>query len=263
MRLSERLERVVSFVKPCASAADIGTDHALVPVELVRRGIVKKAIAMDVRPGPLSRAKEQISRAGLSDQIEPRLSDGLAALKPQEAETVIIAGMGGELIIRILTVGRHMWDSVAQWVLSPHSEVFKVRGWLLENGFSIEKEDMVCEDGKYYVLMDVKRAEAETGAETEAETEAGEGTGAEAGLKTESPARDTEFVRLLYGDSLIRERNPVLAQYLKEEEQMLMEREASLRQSAKGSLRAAERLKETETRLKWNREVQDEMQRDH
>ena len=259
MRLSERLERVVSFVKPCASAADIGTDHALVPVELVRRGIVKKAIAMDVRPGPLSRAKEQISRAGLSDQIEPRLSDGLAALKPQEAETVIIAGMGGELIIRILTVGRHMWDSVAQWVLSPHSEVFKVRGWLLENGFAIEKEDMVCEDGKYYVLMDVKRAEAEAGAETEA----GEGTGAEAGLKTESPARDAEFVRLLYGDSLIRERNPVLAQYLKEEEQMLMEREASLRQSARGSLRAAERLKETETRLKWNREVQDEMQRDH
>lgn len=241
MRLSERLERVVSFVKPCASAADIGTDHALVPVELVRRGIVKKALAMDVRPGPLSRAKEQISRAGLSDQIEPRLSDGLAALKPQEAETVIIAGMGGELIIRILTEGRHMWDSVAQWVLSPHSEVFKVRGWLLENGFSIEKEDMVCEDGKYYVLMDVRRA----------------------GSGIESPARDAEFVRLLYGDSLIRERNPVLAQYLKEEEQMLMEREASLRQSAKGSLRAAERLKETETRLKWNREVQDEMQRDH
>ena len=241
MRLSERLERVVSFVKPCASAADIGTDHALVPVELVRRGIVKKALAMDVRPGPLSRAKEQICRAGLSDQIEPRLSDGLAALKPQEAETVIIAGMGGELIIRILTEGRHMWDSVAQWVLSPHSEVFKVRGWLLENGFLIEKEDMVCEDGKYYVLMDVRRA----------------------GSGIESPARDAEFVRLLYGDSLIRERNPVLAQYLKEEEQMLMEREASLRQSAKGSLRAAERLKETETRLKWNREVQDEMQRDH
>ena len=241
MRLSERLERVVSFVRPCASAADIGTDHALVPVELVRRGIVKKALAMDVRPGPLSRAKEQISRAGLSDQIEPRLSDGLAALKPQEAETVIIAGMGGELIIRILTEGRHMWDSVAQWVLSPHSEVFKVRGWLLENGFSIEKEDMVCEDGKYYVLMDVRRA----------------------GSGIESPARDAEFVRLLYGDSLIRDRNPVLAQYLKEEEQMLMEREASLRQSARGSLRAAERLKETETRLKWNREVQDEMQRDH
>ena len=241
MRLSERLERVVSFVRPCASAADIGTDHALVPVELVRRGIVKKALAMDVRPGPLSRAKEQISRAGLSDQIEPRLSDGLAALKPQEAETVIIAGMGGELIIRILTEGRHMWDSVAQWVLSPHSEVFKVRGWLLENGFSIEKEDMVCEDGKYYVLMDVRRA----------------------GSGIESPARDAEFVRLLYGDSLIRERNPVLAQYLKEEEQMLMKREASLRQSAKGSLRAVERLMETETRLKWNREVQDEMQRDH
>ena len=69
--------------------------------------------------------------------------------------------------------------------------------------------------------------------------------------------------RLRDGDSLIRERNSVWAQYLKEEEHMLMDREVSLRQSAKGSLRAAERLKETETRLKWNREVQDEMQRDH
>ncbi len=78
-------------------------------------------------------------------------------LLPGEADSVVIAGMGGELIIKILENGRHMWDSVKQWVLSPQSEIFKVRRWLFENGFVIRKEDMVLEDGKFYTVMDVRR----------------------------------------------------------------------------------------------------------
>ena len=151
MKLSERLEMVLSFVEPGESAADVGTDHGHVPVELVRRGIVKKAVAMDVRKGPLSRAAENIALAGLSEKIATRLSDGVAKLLPGEADSVVIAGMGGELIIKILENGRHMWDSVSQWVLSPQSEIFKVRRWLLENGFEIRREDMLLEDGKYYI----------------------------------------------------------------------------------------------------------------
>ena len=112
MKLSERLELVLSFVEPGESAADVGTDHGHVPVELVRRMIVKKAVAMDVRKGPLSRATENIALAGLSAKIETRLSDGVAKLQPGEADSVVIAGMGGELIIKILENGRHMWDSV-------------------------------------------------------------------------------------------------------------------------------------------------------
>ena len=145
MKLSERLELVLSFVEPGESAADVGTDHGHVPVELVRRMIVKKAVAMDVRKGPLSRATENIDLAGLTDKIETRLSDGVAKLLPGEADSVVIAGMGGELIIKILENGRHMWDSVKQWVLSPQSEIFKVRRWLFENGFVIRKEEMVRE----------------------------------------------------------------------------------------------------------------------
>ena len=77
MRLSDRLETVVSMVRPAESAADIGTDHGHVPVELVRRGTVKRALAMDVRKGPLSRAEESVAMAGLENRIETRLSDGL------------------------------------------------------------------------------------------------------------------------------------------------------------------------------------------
>ena len=77
MRLSDRLETVVSMVRPAESAADIGTDHGHVPVELVRRGTIKRALAMDVRKGPLSRAEESVAMAGLENRIETRLSDGL------------------------------------------------------------------------------------------------------------------------------------------------------------------------------------------
>ena len=77
MRLSDRLETVVSMVRPAESAADIGTDHGHVPVELVRRGTVKRALAMDVRKGPLSRAEDSVAMAGLENRIETRLSDGL------------------------------------------------------------------------------------------------------------------------------------------------------------------------------------------
>lgn len=160
MKLSKRLELVLSFVNPAETAADIGTDHAYVPIELVRRQIVRRAVAADVRKGPLWRAEESIAAAGLGYAVHTRLSDGLAGFSAGEAEAVVIAGMGGELILHIMEQGRHMWDTVAQWILSPQSELYKVRKWLSDNGFLIEKEGMVSEDGKYYTVMSVVRADA-------------------------------------------------------------------------------------------------------
>ena len=125
--LGARLQKCADFVREGKKLADIGTDHGHVPVELVRRGTVKRALAMDVRKGPLSRAEESVAMAGLENRIETRLSDGLEKLSPGEAETVVIAGMGGELMIHILEQGRHMWDSVGQWILSPQSEIPKMR----------------------------------------------------------------------------------------------------------------------------------------
>jgi len=240
MKLSDRLETVVSLVEKTETAADIGTDHGHVPVELVRRGVTMRALAMDVRKGPLSRAKESIRAAGLEEKIETRLSDGMEKLMPGEAGAVIIAGMGGELMIRILEQGRHMWDTVDQWILSPHSEIQKVRKMLWENGFPIEKEEMVYEDGKYYTVLK---------------------TGKRRGCKTQNPPlEDKDF---LYGDCLLRDKTPVFMQFLKEEERKLCALSENLKEQAKTSARAMESLKEAEQKLLHNREVQDEMQRDH
>ncbi len=110
VKLSKRLERIASFVQPGSRVADIGTDHGYVPIWLVQKGVCPSALAMDVRKGPLERAEEHVEEVGLSGKIELRLSDGLAKLKAGEADTVVIAGMGGKLTCRILEQGRHVGE---------------------------------------------------------------------------------------------------------------------------------------------------------
>lgn len=240
MKLSNRLELVVSFVKPGESAADVGTDHGHVPVELVRRGIVKHALAMDVRKGPLSKAEENIAAAGLKASVEARLSDGVQKLNANEADTVIIAGMGGELVIHILEEGRHVWDTVEQWVLSPHSEIHKVREWLYHHGFFIAKEDMVYEEGKFYTVLDVRRNAVEKKGASEAE-------------------EGENQIDFRYGTYLRKTKNLVFAEFLKEEERKLLALRKNLEKQAEHSERAGESLKDVEEKLSMNREVQNEM----
>lgn len=240
MKLSDRLEMVVSFVEPAKRAADVGTDHGYVPMELVRRGIAERALAMDVRTGPLFHAEENIRAAGLENKIETRLSDGLVKLSKGEADAVIIAGMGGELVIHILENGRHMWDSVKQWVLSPQSELHKVRRWLLENGFTIDAEGMVFEEGKYYTVLDVRRK--------------GENP---ADVCVEYHDEDPAYV---YGKYLVDTKNPVLKAYLEEEEEKLSSLCEKLSMAAEESEGAKRSLEETVQKLRRNREVQHEMQ---
>ena len=106
--LSQRLKLIAAFVPQDSRIADIGTDHGFVPIYLAKQGRIKSALAMDVRKGPLERAAVHIKEAAVSDiPIETRLSDGLQKLKPGEADTVIVAGMGGELELRILRDGKH------------------------------------------------------------------------------------------------------------------------------------------------------------
>lgn len=155
MKLSGRLWYVANMVTPCNVVADIGTDHGYVPIYLVENKICKKAIAMDINVGPLERAKENIRKENLENCIETRLSDGLEKLRHKESDTVIIAGMGGELMIRILEKGLHILDTVTELILSPHSGLEKVRGYLLENGFSIEDETMLIDEDKYYTIMKI------------------------------------------------------------------------------------------------------------
>lgn len=230
MKLSKRLKTIASLVSAGSIAADIGTDHGYVPIFLVSEGISPSAYAMDVRTGPLERAAEHVRDCGLEEKITLRLSDGLEKLQPGEADTIIIAGMGGELICRILEEGRHVWESTEHLILSPQSELSAVRHYLEENGFAIVQEKMLKEEGKYYVVMEV-----------------GHGR-----MKFTRPC-DYEF-----GRDLIEKRDPVLAEFLKQEKALFAEILTSLPEQASES--TEKRKKELAEKIRWIEEAEHEMQ---
>ncbi|MBQ6391999.1 MAG: SAM-dependent methyltransferase [Eubacterium sp.] len=153
MILSKRLLAVASAVTPGNRVADIGTDHGYVPIYLVENGSIPSAIAMDVNRGPLERAVRHIREQGLESRISTRLSDGMTELKSHEADTVILAGMGGDLICRILWKRKDLLDEHPELVLQPQSEWFKVRHTLHDLGYRIMQEWFLKDEGKYYVIM--------------------------------------------------------------------------------------------------------------
>lgn len=135
--------------------ADIGCDHGYVSIYLVESGIASRAIAMDVRKGPLSGALNNIHDFGFSDHIKTRLSDGLKALEPGEADAIIIAGMGGKLMMRILEEGDPAALGAYFGVLQPQSDLDEFRKYLRDKGYVILDEKIVFDDGKYYFPMKV------------------------------------------------------------------------------------------------------------
>ena len=155
MELSKRLQAVADLISEGMTVADIGTDHGYIPVYLLNTGKSPKVIAMDVKKGPLDRAKEHLAQLLEQGEAQTRLSDGLKQLLPGEVECAVIAGMGGGLVIRILQASPEVTASLKECILQPQSEISKVRAFLLQEGFSIIREDMVEEDGKYYPMMKV------------------------------------------------------------------------------------------------------------
>lgn len=151
--LSERMLRTAAMVSPGSRTADVGCDHAYTSVYLVEQGIAPRVVAMDVNKGPLARAAENVAKFGMQEQISLRLSDGLEALKPGEADTILIAGMGGPLTERILSAYPEVLAAAKELVLQPQSEIAEVRRFLHRAGFRITAEDMLLEDGKYYVIL--------------------------------------------------------------------------------------------------------------
>ncbi len=158
MQLSVRLTAVANYVTKGNRLADIGTDHGYVPIYLVEKEIVPSAIAMDINKGPLERAIEHIKDYGFEEKIQVRLSDGLEKLNNDEADTVLIAGMGGNLIVKILEKGKSVLESVKELVLSPHSEIDLVRTYLCENNYKIVDENMVFDGGKYYTIIKAEKS---------------------------------------------------------------------------------------------------------
>ena len=153
MELSKRLNMIASFVTDGCCAADIGTDHGYIPIYLVQQGISPRAFAMDINKGPLERAKQHIEEMGLQDRIVCLLSDGLNQLPEKDVDSVIIAGMGGNLIVKILDQDQDKLKEVRELIVSPQSHPERVRRWLHDHNFRILEEDMIQEEGKYYIAI--------------------------------------------------------------------------------------------------------------
>ena len=209
-QLPKRLETIIERMPASGCIADVGCDHAYVAIEAVRRGKAARALACDVRKGPLQQAAEHILCAGLAGKIETRLSDGLEKVAPGEADSVIIAGMGGPLMERILQ-GR--LADFGHFVLSPQSEIPHFRRFLLAEGMQIDEETMLIDEGKYYVIFNVsQRADAS------------------------SDPMDVTEEDFLYGGPLLRRLDPVLKSFLEKEKTRY---EGILRQTDSDEVRTA------------------------
>ena len=141
------------MVRTDSRLADIGTDHAYLPAALILDGRVPSAVAADLRKGPLENAEATVRSCGISDKVQLRLSDGLRFVMPDEADDIVIAGMGGILIAEFLEAAPWVKDKTKRLILQPQSHSEDVRKYLFENGFEIFEESACFEDGKVYICM--------------------------------------------------------------------------------------------------------------
>lgn len=146
-----RLDLLVSLVEPCTLAVDIGTDHGYLALKLLQQGIAQRVIATDLRPLPLKQAQKTFAQANVFDGIDFVVSDGLLAVDEQP-DTAILAGMGGDLIIKILTQSLDRFQRMHQIVIQPNSHLEKIRQFAFQHGFSITQEHITF-DGFYYIAL--------------------------------------------------------------------------------------------------------------
>lgn len=162
MKLDNRLMAIANLVRKDKVFADIGTDHAYLPVYLVEKCIIKKGIAADLRVGPLENARDAVVSYGYSEQIELRLSDGLDNFNDNEVEEIAVAGMGGLLISEFINRTHWLKNENIHLILQPMTHVEELRKTLFDNGFIIDKE-IVAQDGdKLYIILSVYYYEGRT-----------------------------------------------------------------------------------------------------
>ncbi len=153
--LDKRLGMVASLVRQGSRVADIGTDHAYLPVHLVQAGVAVSGIAADIGTGPLEAARHTVIAAGLEDTVSLRLGDGLAPVTPDEVDDIVVAGMGGETIAAILDAADWVKNARYRLVLQPMTRAEDLRRWLLHNGFTITTERLVRDKHHVYPVMGV------------------------------------------------------------------------------------------------------------
>jgi tRNA (adenine22-N1)-methyltransferase len=153
MELPKRLAALAAFIPHGSIAADIGTDHAYLPIFLVEKEICRFVIATDLREGPFQSAEHKIKEHKLDSRISLRLGDGLMPLKPGEVEVLVLAGMGGNTIRGILARSPQILAGIKRLVLQPMTDAGDLRVWLAANGWKIADEELVEDDGRIYVVI--------------------------------------------------------------------------------------------------------------
>lgn len=199
--LSIRMKAVADMTVTGHTVADIGCDHAFVPIYLIKNKISSHVIASDVRSGPCDIARKNIDAYGLSDVIDLRLGNGLDTIEEGEADTIIIAGMGGMLINSILDKGYKVAASAKQLILQPQSDIDKVRKHVLDKGWTIVSEDMLVDMGKYYTILNIATNPVKSDYKVR---------------EADENLTDLKKAYLKYGRYLIEHGNPVLKEYLLE-----------------------------------------------
>ena len=158
MKLTKRLEAIKNHISVGANVIDVGTDHGYIPVYLAVNDIAESIIAADINSGPLSKAKELAKEYDVTDKMSFVLTDGLKGIAP-DADTIIIAGMGGETIISILEAAPWVHENYVKLILQPQSKISDLTLWLAEKGFAVKSCELVYEREKYYIIMEVTAAE--------------------------------------------------------------------------------------------------------
>lgn len=254
IKLSKRLTAITDLVTPGNIVCDVGTDHAHVPIYLIQAGTAPSAIGMDVRQGPLDIAAENLEMTGLTDRVQLRRSDGLERYEIGEAQTCIIAGMGGMLMAGILDSEADKAASFAELILEPQSEYQALRESLIRNGLGIVCETAVLEEGKSYpVIKAVPGAESVHPDWERFITDVDAMTDADAEVYRINKAtvltllRDMHFrqqAETSFGPCLIRDWDPILHRYLTVMLRKNLEALQSLQNAAEGNADAAARVRQ-------------------
>jgi tRNA (adenine22-N1)-methyltransferase len=156
MILSDRLKHISDLITDVESVVDVGTDHAYIPIYLVKNQSVSAAVASDINKGPVEKAKNNVKSYNLSDKISCRLGGGLTTVIPKEVEAAIIAGMGGNLIRDIIEDSLEVFKKLKYAVLQPVQNPEVLREYIYKSGFTILDETIVKDDEKYYEVIKVK-----------------------------------------------------------------------------------------------------------
>ena len=203
VQLSDRLTAIAEMVTEGNRLVDVGCDHGYLPVYLMLQHKIPGAIATDVGKGPLTRAQEHIAQYHMEAYIETRLCNGLSEIRSGEGDALVIAGMGGPLMERILSEGRHALPGFQELILQPQSDISHFRRFVMQNGYQIIQEEMILEDGKFYPIMKAVTYEGERPAVWSREEE-------------------------MFGRLLLERKHPVLKLYLERELRIRSEISAQL-----------------------------------